>query len=701
MDKKPRIVFERGSIDRLGLLVGVQRKQLSARWEDGSEETVTSGQFVHADVDSATFVAFAMPGTRDQLWRDPDSASQFIVALLGELRAVSQTESPATPANNKITWRDLRKHVMNKLSPPAMTQAQWDDLHERVKQHPAIEMKNSQLSFRESAQVPDLVPSAIRDRWEALLKSTMALSSEQPESQDDVPSALFWAEEGSIGGASRSSTALIPPADTSRVALPNEDIWVQLKAAKSSEQRERLLRVLRSQRPIPLDDFIATLVYGQRVDGKLAKRLSTDPTGQTLSEPKVPPSVIRGAITSLPEQDRPRAIGSLLLVKDAVGRDLLTEWAALPESPPMLELLSRRISKLNGMARTTAVVGVRKAADALLQSRRPSNAAGSMLHTLELLSQGTKPDIEVANELARSMATHLSTPLEPNELPHIKAALRQLPLTAGGGRVRVLAKVASITPDADSTWLDGISVDDLLGQAAPDAERLAQAPAWKHKIQHLAEGAIRSASSRSRLFHVLGSAVITRDLDPTIVAKSFERVATGDSDMRQWMRLLSHEQETAQLVRDLAASESKAAAAALERAQAEELAARLRATSEDLHRRLDSAAKGASDDSAAAMRHVEIDILRRMSRILSALEGDVRRLSADELLTRLRQQLRTLDIEVIHAADEVVPYDPEVHMIPGGTPNAGVPVRVGRPGYKWIQEDGDILLVKAIVATES
>ena len=119
-----------------------------------------------------------------------------------------------------------------------------------------------------------------------------------------------------------------------------------------------------------------------------------------------------------------------------------------------------------------------------------------------------------------------------------------------------------------------------------------------------------------------------------------------------------------------------------------------------LQSQLDGAVQSQGTAHDAVIVQAARDAFRALARILATVGSEARRLDADQLITRLQQLVRIQGIEPIGAAGEELAFDPALHDAPGGRPAPGTSVHVGRPGYKWIREDAEEVLVKALVAVD-
>ncbi|MDF2695183.1 MAG: hypothetical protein K0S65_3566, partial [Labilithrix sp.] len=461
MSDKPFVVFARRDPSRVGRLLSKPGKSLDVRWEDGSTETVVSGEFLQAPLGSSRFIQHVLPELWQDLWSQDESAADVLVVMLAE--------QPSS-----IEWTDLRKKATEMLPRGAIDQKRWDRLRGRLRKRIGLGPgPASKLRLSNDVEVPSLLPTDWRDRWGHVLShdaspnptgdpgvTAVAPASEQrgaDDARDDSdaeahrkvePDAVSEPSAGTSAPTVRSraddessdepaatetkstrtrsrkrrasgmdytsAQAAAPETVPVRTSRPASEVLAELKKATADgDQREGLLRELRSTDVSPLDAFAAELVFGGSVASDLAKTLFDQPAEQlrplTLSAQSV-----RAAISKLDAGARRRACTSLLLARDVLSRDLLAEWTADGESVKLLNALTRRVRTLSPKELQAALPQYARAADGLTGRRAQSDASGPAAapsaHLLEagpvlsLLAEGGPTFAPSADGLAHAMA---------------------------------------------------------------------------------------------------------------------------------------------------------------------------------------------------------------------------------------------------------------------------------------------------------
>ena len=86
MSDKPLVVFARRDPSRVGRLLSKPGKSLDVRWEDGSTETVVSGEFLQAPLGSSRFIQHVLPERWQELWSQDESAADVLMIYADMMR---------------------------------------------------------------------------------------------------------------------------------------------------------------------------------------------------------------------------------------------------------------------------------------------------------------------------------------------------------------------------------------------------------------------------------------------------------------------------------------------------------------------------------------------------------------------------------------------------------------------------------------
>lgn len=758
MSDKPLVVFARRDPSRVGRLLSKPGKSLDVRWEDGSTETVVSGEYIQAPLGSSRFIQHALPELWQELWSQDESAADVLVVMLSE-------------QSSAIEWTDLRKKATELLPRGAVDQKRWDRLRGRLRKRIGLGPgPTSKLRLDNDVEIPSLLPADWRDRWSHILnddasptraggpEDTAVAPAAEPSGADDardegdseadrqdrpdavsaplgtsastVESPSEDEPSGELAATEAKSTRTRPrkPRVSAMDDTPTEaaapetallsksrrasDVLTRLKKATSDgDARERLLRELRSTDVTPLDAFAAELVFGRNVASDLAKTLFNQPAEQlrplTLSAQSV-----RAALGKLDADDRRMACTSLLLTRDVLSRDLLAEWTADRESVKLLNALTRRVRTLSSKELQAALPQYARAVDGLTGRRTQSETSGPAAApsaylleagpVLSLLAEGGPTFIPSADGLAHAMAIAVRERRAPVEsIVALKEPLSRLPLKPESGRFRLLAALPTDDPATSSRdWLGGIGADDLLALSDADTTRLTRVDSWRERIAEIAEQAVAAATTRSRLLRLLSAGAVATSVTTDTAVFAIRRVAGADASVAEWLHALGNQEQIEALAGEVTQLEDAVSSASTELAAQRARALEAAERAEKLQSQLDEAVQSQGAAHDAVIVQAERDAYRALARILATVGSEARRLDADQLITRLQQLVRIQGIEPIGAAGEELAFDPVLHDAPGGRPAAGTRVHVGRPGYKWIRDDAEEVLVKALVAVD-
>lgn len=759
MSDKPLVVFARRDPSRVGRLLSKPGKSLDVRWEDGSTETVVSGEYLQAPLGSTRFIQHVVPELWQELWSQDESATNVLLVML--------SEQP-----NAIDWTDLRKKAMALLPRDEVDQQRWDRLRSRLRKRIGLGPgPASKLRLGNDVEIPSLLPVDWRDRWGHVLnddakptlagghESTSAVRAPEPSGADDArdESDAKAGHRYKPGAASapltgRSASAVEPPRDSepsdehagteaksprtrpskpratsrhdsrteaaaSETALLSgprraSEVLTRLKTATSDlDARERLLRELRSTEVNPLDAFAAELVFGGKVAHDLAKTLFNEPAEQ-LRPLALSAQSIRAALSKLDAGDRRKACTSLLLTRDVLSRDLLAEWAADRESVKLLNALTRRVRILPSKELQAALPQYVRAVDGLIGRRAQPKASGpaatASTHILEaapvlsLLAECGPTFAPSTEGLAHAMAIAVRDRRAPVEtVVALKEPLSRLPLSPGSGRLRFLVALPADHPAVSSRdWLRGVGADDLLALSDADTTRLSRIDSWRARIAEIAEQAVAAATTRSRLLRLLSAGAVATSIATNTAVSAIRRVAGTDTSVSAWLRALGNQEQIDALAKELAQLKDAVSSASTEVAIQRERAREAAEGAQRLQSQLDEAAQAQGVAHDAVIVQAERDAHRALARVLATVGSEAHRLDADQLVSRLQQLVRIHGIEPIGAVGEQLAFDPTFHDAPGGRPTPGSRVHVGRPGYKWIREDAEEVLVKALVAVD-
>ncbi len=716
-------MFAKNNPTRVGRLISQPGKQLDVRWQDGTFETVLSGEYIHTTLGSSAFMRFALPEAWATGWSTPESSALNLALLLSEQK-------------EWIDFRNLRKKAIEAGAPNSLTQQEWDRLNARLRKIPGVSPRDGRWLTWVGAESPDLLPEDSRERLRFLLNAdTFVDSSGTSLAQPGVDASELSLNSGALPKQDAAALPSTEPVDKPLGSSTQHGKPKRVPARSSSKSTDK--EVSQSTHldswqhaevsPLPsnapemkaqaapasaIDRICEEIVVSGRATPELAKELIEKP-GLQLTAPARPTQTIRRAMASLQADDRWRAGTALLLAKDLVSGELLAEWATDRRSPDAVEALSRRIPSLTAAERAAALPALARASDALVdaiapskgQSRSASRPASllTMPNTLKALTSGGAQILPAADRLAAAIAVALrSTKASHSEaIARLKPHIAKLPMEPDSGRFQFLVALpAGDPPVLASDWLDGIGADELVALSDADAARLTRIPSWSARIADLAEAAVAAASTRTRLLTLLASGAIATSVASTTVARALQQVGSSDSTVGSWLKLLSQQERVDELIAQgelLAADLEEARTLATAKTQAAEDASR-RAV--EIQNRLDAAADSHGSAHEATLRQAERDAYRLVARLLATAESEARQLDADELAARLRQVVRIQGIEPIGIRGDLLEFDPALHDAPGGRPTTGSRVRVGRPGYKWIREDDEEILVKALVAAE-
>lgn len=485
----PNAVFARGSIEKLGLLTAQHNKNLTVFWEDGTEESVTSGDFSQAPFGSAQFLVQALPDLVAEYWSDPEAAAALLALHLSATRPGLASGALLGAA---------RTHL---LLPEALTTAEWRKVRATFLALPDVTTKASKLVWSADSP-PDLVPPALSERWARLLELSSTPHPDASAQLPPTPGNNLEARDATSG--TRHSPAPTPSERTSTGA--------ELGQA-----------------------FITELIDHGRVERSAAQALANDPAGQlriTLTNQQR--TRVRKAVSALTTESRPLACEALVLVAGALTTDQLTQWASASGAAAQLEALAGRLRSSETALISAARGQIAHLVSTIVETRPTEQDSMWLPQTLAILSAGQGTSARsAAAALTSAMARTLAQTRRLNGDDGIlHSALATLPLSRGGARIHFLAALSRLEPSSAAGWLDSAGIDDLLTLSDSELLSLTAVPSWARHIELLAHQALEVASTRSRVFSLLASTAVATALRPDEVSSALERVSARDAPLR-------------------------------------------------------------------------------------------------------------------------------------------------------------------------
>lgn len=475
-------------------------------------------------------------------------------------------------------------------------------------------------------------------------------------------------------------------------------IWKSLRSrGVEDHENDSELQELFDSSLTKLDQFLADLIFRGQDAG--AERLALDAHSQLSTSIAAAPEVKR-AIDSLETEARIRVERALILT-DMIGAEHRSEWASSKGAPGQLGALARRIHTDSTLDRSLTARRFARAIEALTTAPQAPDDIIDAADSISALAHSHSGTIAAAisgllTAITRSIRTGNGN---QEQLKRLGLRIADLPWTEE--RFRMAAVIGRLDSEllGDTDWLKGITATDLVTFDLLIPPLLNNAR-WQDSLRATAESAVRAVGSRRQLLLLLSSTTVASLVSADIAIAALRRTAGADPALREWLAGLAQTDAIEALGAEVA-REAAAAIAARELVrqrdgQVQELASRLA----DAQGRLALAADSYSTTRESTLAQAERDAYRLLASALSTVETAVDRLDPESLLIKLHQQVRRRGIEPIGQRGESVAFDPSLHEAPGGRPDAGSPVVVGRSGYLWVRGDQREVLIKALVTGE-
>ncbi|RKS79209.1 hypothetical protein BZB76_0658 [Actinomadura pelletieri DSM 43383] len=276
--------------------------------------------------------------------------------------------------------------------------------------------------------------------------------------------------------------------------------------------------------------------------GADAKVYAERPLGTAVRLARLDDEAIERLIASIRESDRGPALA--LLAALPRGTRAVESW---DDADPVVlgEVLDVGADELrkDRSTATAAAQLVQRAATA------PVSDGLIALATALLAVDRGKTSLKAVDRMAKSVGDRLFHMPDAEraalDLDAVAKLLTALPFTRQGGRAAVLAAVGQVWPEraADEIWWRGLTLDALTEFATDFLGLVAKRPeVAKAVIAPLMARELSEVSSRVRLAGLLALPTeLVEHLPPEAMAEAFRRVATVDSTVDAWVRLLGQE----------------------------------------------------------------------------------------------------------------------------------------------------------------
>lgn len=711
----PDAVFLRGSVDKLGLLVVQSGKSLEVLWEDGSRKTVTSGApYAKAPFGSVQFLLLALPEVVSSCWSDSQRAAELIALYLSS-------------AKTKIAKAMLKRRAHSELELPRDIPAKdWAAIRKTLEALPGVELSTKTNTFSWSGGTPpDLIPAAVSARWNRLTglervpgntgqdepvqtsrptRSTVATSETRTRTRRVIRNIGERTVTRSSRAASAHETASAPapatqPTPTTSTTTPRRTP-AQSVSKPAGAPHDANGVADKTQPRTPGDIFITELLEHARIDDHAAAALAADAREQMRTQLGNRARAVRTALDALDLKSRIAALKALLLVRGALTAEAAGEWAGGSHATDDLESLSYQLRSTPDGAAAQAAAHIALASQALVSHAKSAQKPVWLPEAFAVLAAGYGAGTQAAVTVLGSAMARTVRDTRHLDDPHdiLRDAYAKLPLTPGGARTQFLSALSVTTPAPDIDWVSDIGIDDLIGLTDAESLRLCDVVTWNRYFTQLAEAAVRSATTRGRLFMLASKSVVANLVMPDTVTEAIRRIADTDAPLRTWMPSLTHQVERNAMAAELTASRARAEAAEEASRQALAAAHTSRAEAVRLVAMLDEIRDtGQADDDDDALQ-IERDSLRQAVAAIATIEASAARAGAARVIETIGEELDVLRVRPIGQRGRDAEFDPHLHAVVGRRPAVGTLVRVGRPGYAWEHDNATEILIKARVA---
>lgn len=387
----------------------------------------------------------------------------------------------------------------------------------------------------------------------------------------------------------------------------------------------------------------------------------------------------------------------------------LAEWTQGQSAALALRSVHLEYSKLNTDLQSISTNQVFFLAELLFESHNSNIELEDVIWLLELaVSIGNKQSEKLMNISIEYLIDAVkkkdnSAALETLATSRVSRVLSKTPFLAKGGRTAFVAALGHIDEEyiASPEWWKGFDWEALNTVATgPLAPLLVGEKLTAMVRKPVVDAFLSEVSGRKMLAEVIGASSLATDLvEAEVLAALFDRAASSDKLLANWLPTLKQQQQLDSLVsendrlsRDLSQLVSSASKhIEIEQTLEKEIAL--------LRSKLDEVKGASTGVTDREKQQIQIESLRTIAQLAASVEQVIPYDLAAGVNEKLINLLRRQGIEATSVRGQQVSFDPVIHSCPGKRPADGEPVLVGRSGYKWTDKGIDIVLLQAMVAS--
>jgi hypothetical protein len=392
-----------------------------------------------------------------------------------------------------------------------------------------------------------------------------------------------------------------------------------------------------------------------------------------------------------------------------IAPEVLENWQKSKSAAASLGAMNIEFSKLDKEAQASFAVKIVAFFEALLGASNTYIGLEDVIWILEV-------SISLENKQSEKQTTRsidvLTSELKKKDnsqafaalaTPTVSRLLSKTPFLATGGRTGLVAALGHIDEDAivSSEWWTGFDWEALNRvSTGPLAPLLGSEQLTTLVRKPVVDAYLSQVAGRKMLAEVIGASSLATDLiSSDLIATLFDRAAKQDKTLQTWLpqlrqqaRLDSVTAENTQLNVELSRLTSTANSQS-------EIVHNFEKEISQLRSKIDDIKGESSGITEREKQQLQIDAYRTIAQLAASVEQVIPDEFVGAVLEKLENLLRRQGIEPTSLRGQPASFDPIIHSCPGKRPSNGDPVIVGRSGYKWIDQDNEVILLQALVAS--
>lgn len=369
------------------------------------------------------------------------------------------------------------------------------------------------------------------------------------------------------------------------------------------------------------------------------------------------------------------------------------EFASAPESPS----LAQREALANAYSRVLEVQP-----DCVI----PASAVLSAL-TNSLLASSEREVVtkNLADRFVKTVKESTKLPFDEDSLLALGLALANKSFTEGSTRSSILAALGHFQPELidSSIWWRGLDFESLELQAtSPLGALLSKEPFASDIVAPLVRAELSSVTTRKGLAKLFSAPAFALEfVTPADIESLMSRVAKSDRNAQAWLDELSKSSQVVSLEQKLDITRKELDEMRSQKFDLSNQIQQLESKIALLQSQIDQGRSEQGSLSAREKRQISIDAYRDLARVAATIEREAGKLSTEQLLGKIQGLLTRSSITQCGKVGEQIPFDPRLHMSPGGRPENGALVTVLAHGYQWFDGQEEVVLVESLVSAEA